>query len=72
MLLDLDVSKPDFNTDLLEAMATSQEKCAADIKAGLYKTAAEAAQAQMSAMTTQYMQKQKAPAAGQAEKPAGK
>jgi hypothetical protein len=72
VLLDLDVSKQDFNTDLMEAMATSQEKCAADIKAGLYKTAAEAAQAQMSAMTTQYMQKQKAPAAGQAEKPAGK
>jgi hypothetical protein len=72
VLLDLDVSKQDFNTDLMEAMATSQEKCAADIKAGLYKTAAEAAQAQMSAMTTQYMQKQKAPAAEPAEKPAGK
>jgi hypothetical protein len=72
VLLDLDVSKQDFSTDLMEAMASSQEKCAADIKAGLYKTAAEAAQAQMSAMTTQYMQKQKAPAAGQTEKPAGK
>ena len=52
VLLDLDISKQDFNTDLMEAMATSQEKCTADIKAGLYKTAAEAAQAQMSAMTT--------------------
>jgi hypothetical protein len=72
VLLDLDVSKQDFNTDLLQAMAESQEKCAADIKAGLYKTAAEAQQAQMSTMTSQFMQKQKAPAAGQTEKPAGK
>lgn len=72
VLLDLDVAKQDFNTDLMEAMATSQEKCAADIKAGHYKTAAEAAQAQMSAMTTQYMQKQKAPAAGQTENPPNK
>jgi hypothetical protein len=69
VLLDVDVAKSDFNTDLMEAMASSQEKCAADIKAGLYKTAAEAAQAQMSAMTTQYMQKQKAPAAGQTKNP---
>ncbi len=70
--VDVDVAKSDFNTDLMEAMADSQEKCAANIKAGLYKTAAEAAQAQMSAMTTQYMQKQKAPALEPAEKPAGK
>ena len=58
VLLDVDVTKADFNTDLLQAMADSQEKCAADIKAGLYKTAAEAQQAQMSAMTSQFMQKQ--------------
>ena len=72
VLLDADVAKADFNTDLLQAMADSQEKCAADIKAGLYKSAAEAQQAQMSAMSSQFMQKQKAPAAEPAEKPAGK
>jgi hypothetical protein len=57
---------------MLEASATSMEKCAADIGAGLFKTAAEAQQAQMSAMTTHYMQKQKGPAGRQAEKPANK
>ncbi|MGO8836580.1 MAG: hypothetical protein ACLQAH_10425 [Limisphaerales bacterium] len=59
VVLEVDVAKSDFNTDLLQAMADSQEKCAADIKAGLYKTAVEAQQAQMAAMTSQFMQKQK-------------
>ena len=59
VLLEVDVAKSDFNTDLLQVMADSQEKCAADIKAGLYKTAAEAQQAQMAAMSSQFMQKQK-------------
>jgi len=59
VVLDVDVSKSDFNTDLLQAMADSQEKCAANIKAGLYKTAAEAQQALMAAMTSQFMQNRK-------------
>jgi hypothetical protein len=71
VLLDVDVAKSDFSTDLMEAMASSQEKCAASIKAGLFKTAAEAAQAQDSDMRTQYAQK-KANAGGSAEKPVGK
>jgi len=69
VLLDVDVAKQDFNADLLQAMADSEEKCAADIKAGLYKTAAEAQQAQMSAMMNQYLQKQNKPAGKPAENP---
>lgn len=71
VLLDVDVAQSDFSADLMDAVASSQEKCAANIKAGKYTTAAEAAQAQNSDMQTQYAQK-KANAGGPAEKPAGK
>jgi hypothetical protein len=56
VVLDSGIDKADFSAALMEALAGSMEKCATDIGAGKYRTAEEAQQAQMSAMTTQYMQ----------------
>jgi len=59
VLLEMDVAKVEPSTDLMEAMASSMETCAAEITAGKFQTAAEAQQAQRSAMHAQYLEKKK-------------
>jgi len=56
VVLDSGIDKADFSPALMEALAGSMEKCATDIGAGKYRTAEEAQQGQMSAMTSQYLQ----------------
>jgi hypothetical protein len=56
LVLDPGIDKADFSAALMAAQGASTEKCAADIRAGKYKTAEEAQQAMMSAMMAQYMQ----------------
>lgn len=68
VLLDVDVAKSDFGTDLMAAVSSSQEECAADIRAGKYATAAEAREAQHSAQRTMIQQKQKDAASKPVEK----
>jgi hypothetical protein len=52
VLLDLDVSKQDFNAKGLDAMGSSMDQCAADIRAGKLPTAAAAQRAMMAAAMT--------------------
>lgn len=54
--LGAEIEKADFSPALMEAQASSMEKCAEEIRAGKYQTPEQAQQGMMAAMMARYMQ----------------